>query len=215
MRSPSASGKEPSLLFGAAQTLLMKVATTFYRRMVMVDRELHPPPPMPHLPFPVQFDLLDSPVDMDDARALRPTLSAKSIRERHDRGNACFAVRVEGRVAHSAWVAVDRVRIEYLSKDIVLDPADIFIFDSYTIPEYRNRRLAQARGAFVASYYSDLGFRRSLGLVAVENRAGLAVPETLGYRRIGYYKALRLGGWSRTWSKSLMDEDLPNLLSSP
>ena len=94
----------------------------------------------------------------------------------------------------------------------MLERDDTYIFDTYTAPEFRSLHLAQARAAFVANYYSERGFRRSLGLVALENRAGLAVPEALGYRRIGYYSALGVGRWRRTWSKPLEGKDIPLLV---
>ncbi len=94
----------------------------------------------------------------------------------------------------------------------MLERDDIYIFDTYTAPESRSLHLAQARAAFVANYYAERGFRRSLGLVALENRAGLAVPESLGYQRIGYYSALGVGRWRLTWSKPLLQHEIPPLV---
>lgn len=209
---PLPNRQEPSLLLSTGQTLAMKVITTFYRRLVLLERAMVPPPPMPVVPSPVEIGSVDISTDLTDLTTFRPSLSTKSILERLDRGEKCFAVWIDGRIVHTAWVAVHRARVEYLSRDIVLEKDDVFIFDSYTTPEFRGRHLAQARAAFVASYYSVRGFRRSLGLVAVENRAGLAVPEALGYRRIGRYSALGIGRWRRTWSKPLPGEEIPQLV---
>jgi len=190
----------------------MKVVTTFYRRMVLVERELFPPPPEPNLPFRVDIRSLEPPHDLADLRGLRPSLSTRSILDRLRRGDICFGVWLDGRIVHAAWVAIGRARVEYLSRDMALDRDEIYIFDSYTSSEFRGLHLAQARGVFLSSHYSKLGFRRSLGLVAVENKAGLAVPEVLGYRRIGYYSALGVGGWCRTWSEPCQEGEIPPLV---
>lgn len=167
---------------------------------------------MPVVPSSVEIGSAGIPHDLSDLNGFRPSLSARSILERFERGDHCFAVRLDGRIVHTAWVAFHRARVEYLSRDIMLERDDTYIFDTYTAPEFRSLHLAQARAAFVANYYSERGFRRSLGLVAVENRAGLAVPEALGYRRIGYYSAFGVGRWRLTWSKPLKGKDIPLLV---
>lgn len=212
MQKPRPDRKELSLLPSTGQTLLMRLMTTFYRRMVLVGRELIPPPAMPVVPFPVEIGSVAIPANLDLLSSFRPSLSTRSILERFERGDDCFAVWLDGRIVHTAWVAVRRARVDYLSRDIVLERDDIYIFDTYTAPDFRSLHLAQARAAFVASYYSERGFRRSLGLVAVENRAGLAVPETLGYRRLGYYSALGVGRWRLTWTRPLLDGEIPPLV---
>ena len=211
MQRPSPGRKEPTSLLSAGQTLLMKVVTTFYRRMVLVERELSPPPPTPVVPFPVEIGRLKLSTDLAGLAGFRPALSRRSILERLEKGDSCFAVWLDGTIVHTAWVAVQRARVEYLSRDIVLEKDDIYIFDTYTTAEFRNLHLAQSRAAFVSKYYSARGFRRSLGLVAVENKAGLAVPEVLGYRRIGFYSALGVRGWCRTWSEPCLGEKTPPL----
>ena len=210
----SSSGRnQPNTLVSAGRTLLMKVVTTFYRRMVLVERDLFPPPPEPNLPFRVDIRSLEPPQDLADLRGFRPSLSIRSILDRLGRGDSCFGVWLDGRIVHAAWVAIGRARVDYLSRDMVLDRDEIYVFDSYTSSEFRGLHLAQARGAFLSSYYSRLGFRRSLGLVAVENEAGLAVPEALGYRRVGYYSAFGVGRWRCTWSEPLLDERIPPLVN--
>ena len=193
-------------------TWLMKVRTTFHRRMVLVERALSPPPPMPELPVRAEIGLM-SPREVASAgTAFRDDLDPSSVSERLARGDSCFAVRVEGEIVHMAWVAVQRATVEYLGRDLMLEPDEIFIFDSFTLPEYRGMKIAQARGAHVAGYYAERGYRRSLGVVAVENSAGLAVPEALGYRRIGIYSTLGLGRWCRAWSEALPGERIPPLV---
>jgi ribosomal protein S18 acetylase RimI-like enzyme len=132
--------------------------------------------------------------------------------KRVERGDVCFSLSVGGRVVHTAWVAVMRGPVEYLRRDLALEEDEIFIFDSFTNPEYRSLHLATARAAFVADYYAARGYRRSLGVVAVENRAGLAVPEAVGYRRIGRYGAFCIGRLCRTWSEPLPGQRIPPLI---
>lgn len=192
---------------------LMKMRTTFYRRMILVERFLSPPPSRPKLAVATQIGLLSPPEVASERSGFREALDPSSISDRVARGHSCFAVWVEGRIVHTAWVAVERATVEYLGRDLLLEPDEIYIFDSYTLPGYRGMKIAQARGAYVARHYAQRGFRRSLGLVAVENAAGLAVPEALGYRRIGVYSNLGLGRWCRAWSRPSPGERIPRLVS--
>mgnify|MGYP001819871590 CR=1 FL=1 len=193
-------------------TLYTKVKTTFLREMVLVARELSPPPPMPTLSLEVSIRALGRTEFPRSRDGLRRSLSQKSFVERVERGDVCFALSIEGAVVHTAWVAVRRGPIEYLRRDLALEEDEIFVFDSYTNPEYRSLHLATARAAFVAEHYASRGFRRSLGVVAVENKAGLAVPESVGYRRIGSYGAFCIGRLCRTWSEPLPGQQIPALI---
>lgn len=212
MASPFNIEKSQSFLLSQASTLCTKVRTTFLRQMVLFERELSPPPSMPTLSVHIAIRHLggaDFPLCGD---GLRRSLSRSSFEERIERGDMCFALSVEDRIVHTAWVAVGRGPVEYLRRDLALGEDEIFIFDSYTNPEYRSLHLATARAVFVANHFAEKGFRRSLGVVAVENKAGLAVPEAVGYRRIGRYSALCLGRLCRTWSEPLPGQQIPPLV---
>ncbi len=191
----------------------MKVGTTFYRRVILVERDLLPLPAVPDLPFPVEIGPLSFPEDLAALASFRPAQSSVSILKRIEKDNLCFAVWHEGKIVHAGWVAVRRTWVEYLNRDLLLGERDIFIFDSFTLQGYRRRHLANARSAVVSDYFSERGFRRSLGLVAVENKPGLALPESLGYRRIGRYASLGVGRWNRAWSHPLLlDGEIPQLV---
>jgi ribosomal protein S18 acetylase RimI-like enzyme len=205
--------RSQSFLPRQVETLYSKAKTTFIRKMVLFARELSPPPSMPTLSVEVAIRLLDGAEFRQCTDGLRKSLSQRSFVERVERGNVCFALSVEGRIVHTAWVALRRGPIEYLRRDLALGEDEIFIFDSYTHPEYRSLHLATARAAFVAEFYAAKGFRRSLGVVAVENTAGLAVPEAVGYRRIGLYGAFCIGRLCRTWSEPLPGQRIPPLIS--
>jgi len=196
----------------AVRTVLMKVGTTFYRRMILVERDLVPLPAVPDLSLPIEIGPLRFPEDSAALASFRPEQSSVSTLSRVEKGNLCFAVWHEGKIVHAGWVAVRRTWVEYLNRDLLLGERDIFIFDSFTLQGYRRRHLANARSAVVSDYFSERGFRRSLGLVAVENKPGLAVPDSLGYRRIGLYASLGVGRWSRAWSRPLLGGEIPQLV---
>jgi hypothetical protein len=92
-----------------------------------------------------------------------------------------------------------------------LKPGDFYFYDDYTLSAFRNYGLAQARGVYVFKYYRDLGYRRAIGVVALENKVGLGTASALGCCAIGLYGCIRFGPWQWDWKEALSEEPLPIL----
>lgn len=193
-------------------TFTMKVTTTFYRRMVLVERELSPPAPSPGAPKAARIGPVAFPEDLDAVVNFRPGLSKTRVMERAERGDSCFAIRIDGAMAHAGWIATERAWVEYLHRHLLLGRRDIYIYDSYTAPELRQHHLTEARNGYVSEYYRSKGYRRSVGLVAIENKPGLAVVRALGYRSVGSYSSVGLSRWNFVWSKPLVKVELPRMV---
>ncbi len=141
----------------------------------------------------------------------RPSLARGEIEERLTRGHLCFAAWHEGAIVHAGWAARFHAYIPYIHSDIILDPEEFYIYDSYTLPQFRRLNLVLARSAAMHNYFSALGLKRSYGAVALENSSGLAVLEPAGYRTIGMYGCVRLGRFHHTWVAPGATKPLPRL----
>jgi RimJ/RimL family protein N-acetyltransferase len=190
----------------------MKVLTTFYRRVILVVHLLDDTIPVLRSRLPVVITILTE-TNINAYHRFRPEQSLQEIQARLARGDRCFACWYENRIIDAGWVATGRVHIPYLRRDLILDPRDIYNYDSYTLPAYRGRGLYMARNAYIARYNWQEGFSRSVAVVAVENKALLAILLKSGLKPIGLYSCMRFGPWQRGWQQPWGEEALPLLVS--
>jgi GNAT superfamily N-acetyltransferase len=184
--------------------LAQKVITTFYRRVIVLSRTLDDALPHAHPPFPIEITELDE-TTLHDYGRFRPAQDPSAIRQRIADGDRCFLVWAEGQIVHSGWVATQRKSEPYLRCTLVLEAGDIFLYDHFTRPSCRGKGLSQAREIHVLTCYRELGFQRSVAIVAVENKPAFRPFQALGYRPIGTLvclwwiagKTIRRKHWSR------------------
>ncbi len=202
------SGRHPWR--GIANLLVMKITTTFRRRLIMFACLIDEAPAPPASPAGLKLALL-SDEHLNAYLELRPDQSAREVEARLRRDCNCFVAYMDGVIVHATWIATGRTWVNYLRGDLLLAHDDIYEFDGYTHPDYRGQRLFWLRNAFAGRYYREKGFRRMTGAVAIENIAGLRAMELVGYHPIGLYGCWRLGPWQRDWAEAFGDEFLPPL----
>jgi GNAT superfamily N-acetyltransferase len=195
---------------GLLRTAAMKVITTFYRRMFAFVCPLDVPVPEQGPGGPAVV-LLDE-AQMADYCRLRPKQSPELVRRRLAAGHECFLVRQHGELVHAGWVGAGRVLVPYLNRDLLLEPHEIYTYDVFTRPDRRGQGHAVVRFQEMQRRYLERGYRSTFSLVAVENRAGMALTFKSQGRIVGTYRAVRVGPWQRVWSRALDDEPLPQLL---
>jgi ribosomal protein S18 acetylase RimI-like enzyme len=190
--------------------LAVKVLTTFYRRMLLMVRPLDDAIPSLRPRLSVVFKVLTeedllvySRSRSDPCVDLSPTRSAR--KEQY------FAALYEGRIVQVGRVATGRVYVPYLCCDLILQPSDVYVYGSFTLPAFRGYGLAPARAVHMMHHYRHQGYQHMVCLVAVENKSGLRVVEKLGYRSVGLYSYLRFGLWQHHWQQTWGEEPLPRL----
>lgn len=196
-----------------ARLLKMKAVTTFYRRVHVFVRRLDQPIPAFQPGVPVTVEQLTE-QDLPAYEVFRGKRHGAGAAARLAAGNRCFAAWHEREIVYAAWLATGRAHVSYLGGDLVLDPGDIYHFDSYTLPAFRQRGVAKAVYAHVLRWCRDEGYRRSIRLVAVENTAALRVTQALGCQSVGIYGCVRVGPWQRGWQRAEDEEALPTLVRS-
>lgn len=177
----------------ALQTFVMKAVTTVYRRAVILERTFDPAETLDEAAGVVALTLGDGAA----YRELRPEHADGEFAKRLARGNRCFGVFADGRLAHARWAATSRVHVPYLRADLVLDARDVYVYDAYTAPGYRRTGVAARIGTWVGAFHARLGYRRGLVIVAAENAGGMTLSRQAGYEPIGHCSYLRLGPIAR------------------
>jgi hypothetical protein len=188
----------------ALQILWIKIFTTFYRRVMVLSQPLDASPPLATSKMAIRIELLRP--EMIDAYArFRPSQSREAL-QRFALGHMVGVAWYDDRIVGAVWMATGRIHIPYLECDIALPPDAIYTYDAYTLSEYRGNDIALARSAHLGLEFLGRGFRRSVAIVAVENRSGLRSAVKSGYRVVGTHSFLRLGPFQRRWDQRLSDE---------
>lgn len=206
------TGWRDSAVWSGLRTFRMKLVTTFYRRLVVIVRSLDDLPDLRRSGLGRSARI--APLEPENAPAyerLRPDQRAGTATARMSAGHTCIGVWEGDRLMHAAWVAVSRCYIPYLRCDLILEPGDILVYDTFTDPAARHRGYAHARSMFTLRLFRDSGYRRSVGIVAVENTAGWASARSAGYLVIGMYSCMRLGPWQHCWSRAMSADSLPHV----
>jgi ribosomal protein S18 acetylase RimI-like enzyme len=195
---------------GGIRLLAVKILTTFYRRMFLMVRPLDAtiPPLYPRLQ--VVFKVLTA-EDLLVYSSSRSEQCLNLIQAPLAREEQYFAALYEGRIVQVGKVATERVYVPYLRRDLILQPSDVYVYGSFTLPAFRGYGLAPARAVQMMHHYRNQGYRRMVCLVAVENMSGLRVVEKLGYCSVGLCSCLRFGPWQHAWQRTWIEEPLPRL----
>jgi len=167
-----------------------------YRRLVLLERGLDIPVPDVSADPSFRVALL---ADGERAAYLefRPDQDAVEIARRVERGDRCFATWQEQRIVHAAWAATGRAWIEYLSRELPLAAGDVYVYDSFTRPEFRGRGAAPLRARVLGQYFAARGYARVLTAVLQENAAGFRPLEKVGTRPVGAIGYIGIGPWRR------------------
>ena len=95
---------------------------------------------------------------------------------------------------------------------MVLGDGDAYVYDLFTSPGWRGRGLAAAALGALQRRLWEIGRRRAVLIVAVENRAGFGPPRATGYRPIGEVVCVRYGFGQTCRSRAFGEERLPTLV---
>jgi GNAT superfamily N-acetyltransferase len=149
--------------------------------------------------------------DLGAYRSFRPRQSDIEVRARLAAGQHCCAAWTGSGIVSACWAATGRLYIPYLWRDLVLREGDVYFFDAYTKAEHRGQGYAPAVYRQLVRHFGQAGYKRVVGILAVENREARAVTNKLNFRVIGCYWRVRAGSWQRIWCRAAADALLPAL----
>lgn len=183
---------------------------TVYRRMDLFERSLDQPIQQLTARVPVVIELM-SLADVDEYVAFRPRADRAEVHRRLEAGQWCFVARHEGRMVHSCWAAAGPVWIEYLGRQMELGSDEAYVYDGFTLPDYRNENIAGQRYGHMLRFLRDAGFRRTFVAAMPENRVAYRPIEKAGYRSLGVIGYVKLGPWRRDFRRALSSSPLPGV----
>ena len=164
--------------------------------MIVFGRDLSEPISRAEDTSNVSFSLLSA-SDIDQHVGLRPSVSETEIRRRLARGHTCFVARRNGTIAHVCWAATGNAELDYLGCELELRATEVYLYGSYTAPDYRNMNMASVRSSYSADYFRARGYSRLIAVVQPRNKAAVRAVEKVGYLPLGVVGFVRLGPWRR------------------
>ncbi|HZY42663.1 MAG TPA: methyltransferase domain-containing protein, partial [Anaerolineae bacterium] len=165
-----------------------------YRRVALFVRDLDAAPLQAAAAHPLELGTLDA-AGLNDYLALRPGSTVAEVQRRWAAGQQCFTARHQGRLVHVCWAAPGRAWIDYLSREIQLAPDEVYVYESFTAPDFRGYNAAAARSAYMQATLVCAGVRRLMAVVVPDNKSAVRVKEKAGYRRAGTLRTIWLGRW--------------------
>ena len=163
-----------------------------YRRLILAERSLGEPLP----PFsPVRDAIVEmlSWKDVSEYMKFRPDSNREEIERRLRMGQHCFAVFLGNKIVHAAWVTPGRAFVPYLGIHMEPCPGEFYLYDIYTLPEFRGLNLYFYREREMEKELRRRGCRRVIAFVYPENKPALKAMKKSGYRISGKMGFLKLG----------------------
>jgi len=164
-----------------------------YRRLIVLERSLSVA-----TPISIATSFRVAPLEDTEVGAylaLRRDQNAATIHRRLAQGHGCFVVWHQGEIVHAAWTATGRVRIEYLSRDLVLHTGEVFVFDAYTGTAFRGRGASPLRALVQGNHLRAQGYDRVITMVSPENTVGFRPLEKVGTKPVGVIGYVGIGPW--------------------
>ena len=131
--------------------------------------------------------------DADAFVAFRQGPSVDLFHARLQCGQRCFAAFIESRLASVSWAVEDQATLWALNADFRVEDGTAYIFDSYTHPEFRGKRLQSSIFQRIFEYCRDKNVGKVVTFVAATNTANLRSRTRLGFAVTGAVRRLRFG----------------------
>ncbi len=182
------------------------LAATVYRRVLLLERTLNGPIPIISPPVDVTIDCLDA-AHMAEYLQLQPESQELEIHERLRRGHTCFAARYEDRLIAVAWATPHRILMSYVAFVRPLQEKNIYFYESFTSPKFRNLSIQTALCTHMMGYFAARGFQRVIAGVVPENRPSRRKNAKCGFRPFEMIRCVRVGPYRRLLSPVSLDGD--------
>ena len=131
--------------------------------------------------------------DADAFVAFRQGPDAELFLTRLQRGQRCFAAFVGSRLASVSWAVRNQATLWALNADFCVEDGAAYIFDSYTHPEFRGKRLQSSIFERICEYCKDKNVGKVVTFVAATNTANLRSRARHGFAVAGEVRRFRFG----------------------
>lgn len=133
---------------------------------------------------------------LDEVRA---AMSPDFVERALSRGDECFGIFDEDRLASFGWYSSRPTNVE---DDLSLhfDPAWVYMYKGFTLGAYRGKRLHGIGMSLALREYTQRGSRGLISYVEGNNFASLRSTEKMGYKQFGAVYVARVRGKVFAWS---------------
>jgi hypothetical protein len=166
------------------------LGVTVYRRLTLSAQEADS---IPRREEPgVDIGFLE-PGDIDEYLRLRPDESPAEVERRLASGQYCATVLSEGTLASIRWMSTAFAEFPYLGLRFELAEGVGYIYDVYTDPAFRGRRLQRTTTPSYEAFLAEKGVRTWLGTAWLQNPPGVALVKGSKFEGLGTVGCVRLG----------------------
>jgi ribosomal protein S18 acetylase RimI-like enzyme len=120
--------------------------------------------------------------------------------ERIRTGHRCCAAIVDGQLASVSWIVERSATLWAFTADFCIDNDAVYIFDSYTHPDFRGQRLQASIFQVICRDCLKKGLRKAVTFVSETNSANLRSRARLGFVVTGAVRRFRMGPFVRYFS---------------
>ncbi len=128
----------------------------------------------------VEFQIIRE--DSKEVNALYEFTDPRLVHWRFSQGEICWVAKAEDEIVSYVWAALKKERVEELCKAIELQEGEIYLYDAFTLEEWRGKALYPAILSRQLEYFKNEGFVRAL-IFTVEGN----IASRRGILRAGFY----------------------------
>lgn len=180
-----------------------------YRRILLLERSLEEPILEVNARLPVTIDLLKT-TEVDAYLRFRAETEPHEVVDQLNAGHWCFVARHEGQIVAASWAAGRRVWMSYLACEIPLLDGEVYVYDSFTRPDFRGQAVLPAIRTEMIRCFRAAGYRRMISAIVPENHASLQSVRKNGVRPFGVMGYIKIGPWRRDFYRINRNRENPN-----
>ena len=124
---------------------------------------------------------------------------AADLRQRCERGHTCFVAEAAGQAVGVTWATFAPYQLEPLGRVFTPGAHGIFLYDAYTVPEWRLKGVHVNLWEHLMDWARERGVSTAYCAVEQDNNHSLRTHLSFGFRVLQHMSALRILGiaWHR------------------
>lgn len=134
------------------------------------------------------------------------------VEERYELGDLCFGAFLDGKYAHLKWVAFNKSYISEIDSNIRLSPDSVYLYDGYTLPEYRGLGLTTTVLDKTFQFLKEIGIKKTYTLIHHDNFPILKAKAREKARKIGTVTYIKIFNLKTLRLKGETKEDYKNMV---
>lgn len=148
-------------------------------------------------------------VSQDDFSKFAKTFKdlRKNADERFKMGHLCFGAILNGEYVHLKWITFNELYVEEIDRKIRVSSGAAYMYDSYTLPNYRGLGISSKVMEKTVQHLSKIGMKRIYAVVRHNNFPMLKVKQKEKARKIGTITYTKIIGFRFYRFKGETEED--------